>query len=167
MRPFKSTISIDEARVLLNEHVRRLTRTERVPLARAAGRIASSDVAADVFVPPFSRSAMDGYAVIAADTIGASAQSPVKLPIAERIFTGNTPIQLVTPGSCAEIATGAPLPDGADAVVMVEETQRSGDTDVEILAPAAAGQNIGRRGADITPGDLVVRAGELLNSTLR
>jgi molybdenum cofactor synthesis domain-containing protein len=163
VRPFKSTISIDEARELLGSHVRPITRTERVRLAQAAGRIASADLTAQVFVPPFSRSAMDGYAVIAADTTGASRQKPITLPITERVFTGNTPIHGISRGECSEIATGAPLPDGSDAVVMVEETRPVDEDHVEILAAATAGQNIGRRGADITPGDLVVRSGDLLN----
>jgi molybdopterin molybdotransferase len=163
VRPFKSTISIDEARELLGSHVRPITRTERVPLAQAAARIASADLTAQVFVPPFSRSAMDGYAVIAADTTGASRQKPITLPITERVFTGNTPIHGISRGECSEIATGAPLPDGSDAVVMVEETRPVDEDHVEILAAATPGQNIGRRGADITPGDLVVRSGDLLN----
>jgi molybdopterin molybdotransferase len=163
VRPFKSTISIDEARELLVSHVRPITQTERVPLALAAGRIASADLTAQVFVPPFSRSAMDGYAVIAADTTGASRQSPITLPITERVFTGNTPIHGISRGECSEIATGAPLPDGSDAVVMVEETRQVDEDHIEILVAATPGQNIGRRGADITPGDLVVRSGDLLN----
>jgi molybdopterin molybdotransferase len=163
VRALKQTISIGEARELLVSHVRPMTRTDLVPLARAAGRIASADVKAQVFVPPFSRSAMDGYAVIAGDTAGASRQTPVTLPITERVFTGNTPIHGIHRGECSEIATGAPLPDGCDAVVMFEETRRVDDHHVEIFAAANAGQNIGRRGADITPGDLVVRTGDLMN----
>lgn len=162
MRALKRTISIDEARELLVSHLRPITRTELVPLVHAAGRIASADVTAQMFVPPFSRSAMDGYAVIAADTAGASQQTPVTLPITERVFTGNTPIHSISRGECSEIATGAPLPDGSDAVVMFEET-RVDDTRVQILVAANPGQNIGRRGADITPGDLVVRSGDVLN----
>ena len=163
MRPFTSTISIDEARARLKSGVRPVTRTERVAVADAFGRIAAADVAADLFVPPFSRSAMDGYAVRAEDTAGANAQTPVRLRIVERVFTGQAPTVRIDAGTCAEIATGAPLPDGADAVIMVEETARAGDDGVAIRAAAAAGQNIGRRGADISPGDLVVRRGDLLN----
>jgi molybdopterin molybdotransferase len=163
MRAIQHTISIDEARQLLATHVRPITRTELVPLARAAGRIASADVKANVFVPPFSRSAMDGYAVVAADTAGASRQTPVTLPITERVFTGNTPVHGISRGACSEIATGAPLPEGSDAVVMFEETRRVDEQHVEIFSTVSPGQNIGRRGADITPGDLVVRNGDLLN----
>src|SRR5262245_51827139 len=109
MRPFTSVISIDEARKRLAEGVRPIERTERVARAAAEGRVASADITAEVDVPPFSRSAMDGYAVIAADTRGA----PKTLRILDRIYTGQVPSRRVEPGSCAEIATGAPLPEGA------------------------------------------------------
>ena len=163
MRPFTSTIPIDEARQLLREGVRPVARTETLPIAQAAGRVAAADVAAGLFVPPFSRSAMDGYAVVAADTTNASPTSPVTLRIVERVYTGNMPTQAVAPGTCAEIATGAPMPDGADAVVMVEETSRVDEEHIAIRATTRVGQNIGRKGADISPGDLVVRRGDLLN----
>jgi molybdenum cofactor synthesis domain-containing protein len=163
MRPFTSTISLDEARRRLDANVRAITRTDELPLAEAAGRVAACDVAASVDVPPFARSAMDGYAVVSADTQSADRQSPVRLRIVDRIYTGQVSHEAVRPGSCAEIATGAPMPDGADAVVMVEETAPAGPAAVEILAAAAPGQNIGRRGADIRPGDLVVRRGDVLS----
>jgi molybdenum cofactor synthesis domain-containing protein len=163
MRPFTSTISLDEARRRLDASVRPITRTEQVPLAEAAGRVAACDVAASVEVPPFARSAMDGYAVVAADTHGATRQTPARLRIVDRIYTGQASRQGIGPGTCAEIATGAPMPEGADAVVMVEETAPATDGRVDILAAASPGQNIGRRGADIRPGDLVVRGGDALN----
>lgn len=142
--------------------MRPIARTDRVALAHALGRVASSDVASTVDVPPFARSAMDGYAVIAADTVAASGSAPQRLRIVERIYTGAPPRSSIVPGTCAEIATGAPLPHGADAVVMVEETTAAPDDAVDIRAPATAGQNIGRRGADMAIGDLAVRAGEAL-----
>jgi molybdopterin molybdotransferase len=163
MRPFKSTISIDEARALLKAGVRPVARTEALEVGAAAGRVAAADLASTLFVPPFSRSAMDGYAVVAADTVGASRERPVRLRIVDRVFTGNVPSHTVTHGLCAEIATGAPLPNGADAVVMVEQTAHVDSEHVAICAEAAPNQNIGRKGADIVPGDLVVRRGDLLN----
>lgn len=163
MRPFKSTISLDEARRRLAAGIRPITRTEQVPLAKAAGRVAAADVAASMEVPPFARSAMDGYAVVAADTERATRQTPVPLRIVDRIYTGQLSRRAIGSGTCAEIATGAPLPEGADAVVMVEETARADEERVNILAAASPGQNIGRRGADIQPGDLVIRRGDALN----
>jgi len=163
MRPFTSTISLEEARRRLAAAVRPIARTERVRLEDAAGRVAATDVTSPIDVPPFARSAMDGYAVIAADTSDASRSGPRRLRLLDRIYTGQPSAITVTPGACAEIATGAPLPRGADAVVMVEETAEGGEHEVDIFAPAAAGQHIGRRGADIVAGDRVLAAGDLLS----
>jgi molybdopterin molybdotransferase len=162
MRPFTSTISLDEARRRLDAAVRPMTRTERVPLDDAQGRVAAVDVSSHIDVPPFARSAMDGYAVIAADTSGATQSAPVRLRRIDRIYTGQMSAITVERQTCAEIATGAPLPAGADAVVMVEKTNQSGD-EIEVFAEAAAGQHVGRRGADIAAGDRVIAAGDLLS----
>jgi molybdopterin molybdotransferase len=162
MRPFTSTISLEEARRRLDAAVRPIARAERVPLEAANGRVASADVTSPIDVPRFARSAMDGYAVIAADTGGATRSTPARLRLLDRIYTGQPSSVTVSPGSCAEIATGAPLPAGADAVVMVEETA-SGDDEIQIFAPATAGQHVGRRGADIGAGDRVVSSGDVLS----
>ena len=143
--------------------MRAISRTERVALENAAGRVTAADVLSPMDVPPFSRSAMDGYAVLASATSGASRSVPARLRLIDRIYTGEVSSVTVTAGACAEIATGAPLPAGADAVVMVEETARNGnDDEVEIFSAASPGQNVGRRGADIVAGDRVVSAGDLL-----
>src|SRR5437763_13370215 len=163
MRPFTSTISFEEARRRLDAAITPITRTERVPLVSAGWRVAAEDVVSTMDVPPFARSAMDGYAVIAVDTESATERAPVTLQIIEQLYTGRAPSQTVRRGTCAEIATGAPLPEGADAVVMVEQTSKVGDTAVNITAKVAAGENIGRRGADITGGATVVRRGDVLN----
>ena len=161
MRPFASTISLDDAQRRLASNVRPIDRTERVALWDAAGRVAAEDVTSPMDVPPFARSAMDGYAVIAADTAAARRETPVRLQRIARVFTGEvSPLALMT-GTCIEIATGAPLPRGADAVVMVEETRLKGD-DVDILSAASPGQHVGRRGADIASGDRVLSSGEAL-----
>ena len=162
MRPFTSTISLEEARRRLDAAVRPIARVERVRLDAAAGRVAAADVVSPIDVPPFARSAMDGYALVSADTRGASKTSPARLRRLDRIYTGRMSQATVVAGTCAEIATGAPLPAGADAVVMVEETARRGDDEIEIFAAAHAGQNVGRRGADIVAGDRVIDAGDLL-----
>jgi molybdenum cofactor synthesis domain-containing protein len=163
MRPFTSTISFDEARRRLDAAAVPIARTEHVALGAAPGRVAAEDIASSIDVPPFSRSAMDGYAVIAADTSRAAAGSPVRLRIVDRLYTGQAPATAITSGACAEIATGAPLPLGADAVVMVEQTTKDGNDGVFVAAAATEGQNIGRQGGDIRAGTTVVRRGELLN----
>jgi molybdenum cofactor synthesis domain-containing protein len=105
---------------------------------------------------------MDGYAVVADDTFGASRYEPKTLRVVEKVYTGQMPIVRVEPGTCVEIATGAPMPEGADAVVMVEETEKAG-CDVRILTPVYPRQNVGRKGADIVVGQTVLRAGDVLN----
>ena len=162
MRPLTSIISLDEARRRLTAAVRPMARTERVTLADAAGRVAANHVAAPFDVPPFARSAMDGYAVVAADTSGATREAPVPLRVVEHIYTGQMPRASIRSGTCAEIATGAPLPEGADAVVMVEETALRSPDEVEVFAAARPGQNVGRRGGDIAAGASVVEMGTVL-----
>ncbi|MFP5378983.1 MAG: gephyrin-like molybdotransferase Glp [Vicinamibacteria bacterium] len=136
----------------------------RVPLADAAGRsLVEPRIVAAHDVPPFARAAMDGYAVIAADTAGATRDTPRTLDCIEAIYTGQPGARAVGRGQCAEIATGAPMPAGADAVVMVEETTRDADGRVQARAEARAGQNIGRQGADIAAGATVLGAGDVLN----
>src|SRR5437870_4909326 len=161
MRPFTSTISLDEARRRLDAAMRPIARTEQIALAGAAGRVVAADVLSPIDVPAFARSAMDGYAVVSADTTHATSETPARLRLIDRIYTGQPSSVTVVAGTCAEIATGAPLPAGADAVVMVEETSTEGEH-VHIRVAAAPGRNVGRRGADITTGDLVVRKGDVL-----
>jgi molybdopterin molybdotransferase len=164
MRPFGATISLDEARAIIGRSLRPIDRVERVPLDTAHGRVLAEDAIASADVPPFSRAAMDGYAVRAADTAAASTARPAILMRIEKIFTGQTAQRTVGPGECAEIATGAPMPPGADAVVMVEETDAD-ENRIQIFAAAKPGQNIGRQGADIKSGQTVMRAGEVLNAS--
>ena len=164
MRPFTSTISLEEAKQRLKSAVQPIARTERVRLEDATGRVAAADVTSPIDVPPFSRSAMDGYAVVSTDTVSSTRSAPVRLRLLDRIYTGQPSSLTIEPGTCAEIATGAPLPKGADAVVMVEETAQSENgTGIDIFAAAAAGQHVGRQGADIVAGDRVVAAGDFLS----
>jgi len=120
-------------------------------------------VAAPTDVPPFDRAAMDGYAVIAADTFGAGRYEPRVVRCVETVFTGQLPTRQLSTGECTQIATGAPLPAGADAVVMVEETEKGSNGDIRIFTPVYPRQHVGRRGADIAAGQSVLAPGELLN----
>jgi molybdenum cofactor synthesis domain-containing protein len=163
MRPIRETLPIDEARALIFERLEAVSRTERVPLSAAVGRVAAADVASTVDVPPFDRAGMDGYAVAAEDTFGAGRYDPRLLTVVETIYTGETPAKAIAAGECAEIATGAPMPSGANAVVMVEETERADGDRVRIFTPVYPNQHVGRRGADLATGDLAVARGMLLN----
>ena len=164
MRPFESTIPLTRAQDIIAAAAAPLDRVETVALRTARGRVLAGDVMAPADVPPFSRAAMDGYAVRAADTAGATRGTPVRLRCIEQIYTGQMPVQAVAAGLCSEVATGAPMPEGADAVVMVEETAADGDA-VQFFAAATAGQNIGRQGQDIRRGQLVLPAGAVLTAS--
>jgi molybdenum cofactor synthesis domain-containing protein len=162
MKPIKETIPLDEARQLIADACRPIDRTERVRLVDANGRAAAANVTSSRDVPPFSRAGMDGYAVRAEDTFGASRFEPKALRVIEKVYTGQVPSKTIDAGTAVEIATGAPMPAGADAVVMVEETEKAGD-EVRVLTPVYPRQNVGRQGADIVVGQTVIARGDVLN----
>ena len=162
MRPITETISLEEARDLLFEAAVPIERTERIPLGDSLGRVVARAVTSKVDVPPFDRAAMDGYAVIAEDTFGAGPYDPRTLHCVERVYTGQVPKRSLARGECIEIATGAPLPAGADAVVMVEETEKESDDRIRVLTPVYPRQHVGRRAADIAAGQAVLAAGDRL-----
>lgn len=162
MRPLRKLIQLDEALALCLSRVRPISRTEKVPIEEAAGRVCAEDVVSRVSVPPFSRAAMDGYAVRAEDTYGAGRLSPVRLRVSEVVVAGLLPKTRVKKGVCAEIATGAPLPRGADAVVMVEDTEREG-AHVSVYQAVHPGENVSREGEDISRGTRLVARGEVIN----
>jgi molybdenum cofactor synthesis domain-containing protein len=164
MRPFGDTIPLEKARAMIEDALRPIERIERVALDAAHGLVLARQVIAPADVPPFSRAAMDGYAVRAEDTAGASSAKPAVLTCIEKVFTGQMPQRTVGSRQCTEIATGAPMPPGADAVVMVEETTADGAI-VHIFNGAKTGQNIGRQGADIKAGQTVLQPGEALNAS--
>jgi molybdopterin molybdotransferase len=131
------------------------------PLADALGLVLAADVVAPLSLPGFDNSAMDGYAVRAADVAAAREDTPVRLPVTADIPAGRTDIPTLEPGAAQRIMTGAPLPFGATAVVPVEVTDGAVDT-VTIRATAAEGQHVRRAGEDVTAGTTVLRAGTLL-----
>ena len=145
MRPFQSTISLTDAQEIIGAAGVPIARTETVALRDARGRVLARDVMAPADVPPFARAAMDGYAVRAADTAAATRDTPAALRCVERIYTGQMPVQAVAAGLCSEVATGAPMPEGADAVVMVEETAAEGDA-IRVFAAATPGRTSDGRG---------------------
>ena len=134
-----------------------------VPLDDALGCVLAGPVTAPEAVPPWDNSAMDGYAVRSADVAGASASAPVSLPVVATVAAGAPADTEVGPGQAVRIMTGAPMPPGADAVVMVERTRGGPDaTVVEVLEAVGLGRNVRAAGSDIEPGELVVDAGTVL-----
>jgi molybdenum cofactor synthesis domain-containing protein len=165
MRPIRETLPLDEAMALIREAATPIQRTERVSIREAAGRVLANAATAALDVPPFDRAAMDGYAVIAEDTFGAGRYDARVLRCVEKVYTGQLPTRVLARGECTEIATGAPMPEGADAVVMVEESERAAGDDIRIFTPVYPRQHVGRRAADISAGQPLLAAGELLNAS--
>lgn len=152
--------TLDEVRKIESEHFAPLkVSTEELPSAEALGRVLAEDVRAPEPVPRFSRSMVDGYAVRASDTAGASQGLPAYLEIVTTVEMGKPPYRAIEPGQCAVISTGGMLPAGADAAVMVEHTELLGNTMVEIARPVAPGQNVILAGEDISAGEVCLRSG--------
>ncbi len=131
---------------------------ERVAIGEALGRVIVEDVVAPRDLPPWDNSSVDGYAVVAADLGGATPERPVGLRVGEEIPAGRMPEHKVAPGSAARIMTGAPMPAGADAVVMVEDTALEGDR-VLVRAAVERGESVRARGQDVRAGTVVIPAG--------
>lgn len=139
--------------------------TEKVALHRCAGRILARDLAAADNVPAFDRSPYDGYALRSADVRSASHGHPVTLDITEEIPAGAVPAVRVEAGTAAKVLTGAPIPEGADAVVMFEKT-RFTPQKVTVFAPMKPGENIVRTGEDIRRGQILARRGTVIDPGL-
>jgi molybdopterin molybdotransferase len=136
---------------------------ERVDLLSALGRVIAEDIYAPGDVPAYANSAMDGYAVRAIDTAGADQDSPATLTVIEDLPAGYVAKSRIGPGQAIRIMTGAPIPDGADAVIMVEVTESSGDQ-VRIYESARVGQHVRSRGEDVHTGELLIRTGTELGA---
>ncbi|NLY39903.1 MAG: molybdopterin molybdotransferase MoeA [Firmicutes bacterium] len=165
-------ISLENARELIAEKLQPLLSgktIETVKLWEAGGRVLAQTVIAAESVPPFDRSLVDGFALLAADTKGARESDPVKLEIVDTIAAGAVPRQPLAPGKAAKIFTGAPLPEGADSVIKKEEVIETGGTPgsaqmVMIKRKVAAGEGISFRGEDIAAGEHLLNAGTVLTA---
>jgi putative molybdopterin biosynthesis protein len=163
---FLTVISRDEASARFRQHLRLAPLgAETVPLAEALNRVLAEDAVAEVDVPGFDRSNVDGFALVASDTFGAMEEKPRTVrPNDEVLAPGVVPQRTVAAGVATTIATGGMLPRGADAVVMVEYTESVDDRGVEIRRAATPGENVSYAGTDIARGETVLRAGQLLTS---
>ena len=163
MKPMKALISLEEGLRILLDCVTPITRTERVSLLESTGRVLAEPVVASMLVPPVPRAAMDGYAVIAENTFGAGNFNPVRLTLVEVIHAGEIAKSEVARGTCIQVATGSPIPNGADAVVQVEDTELEGEEKIKIYKPAYPRQNVSPQGEDIQAGREVLTAGTPLD----
>ncbi|MEM2146431.1 MAG: molybdopterin molybdotransferase MoeA [Candidatus Jordarchaeaceae archaeon] len=158
MRGFQEYIKVNDALSKIMPRIKR-TEPETIPVIESLGRIIYEDIYSPRDIPHFDRSAMDGYAVIAEDTFGASQHRPVKLKVVGEMKVGKPPNIKVSRGEATQIATGAPIPPKADAVVMVEYTSLI-DGEVEIYSPVTPGQNISKIGEDVKKGQKVISSGK-------
>ena len=161
MTPFKELVSYEEALKRIHKSIKPINRTQSVPIEKALDRVLAQEIMANMSVPPFNRAAMDGYAVKAEETFGASSFKPKTLKLTEILHAGASSNEVLDKGECIQVATGSPVPKGADAVVMVEFTERSDNT-VSILKPVYPGANISPKGEDVEEGQIVLEIGKQL-----
>jgi len=159
--PFKLLISREEALNLILKHVKPVERKEKVGIEELVGRVLAEDVQANISVPSFDRAAMDGYAVRAEDTYEATSTKPKILRLVGVSTVGKPVKRRLEKNECIQVATGSPIPPGADAVVMLEFTEKMGET-VYVFKPVYPGANISPMGEDIKKGETILRDGDLL-----
>lgn len=162
MKEFFNLVTIEEALQKVETGSGAGTGSEKIAVRAALGRVLAADIISKVDVPPFSRSTMDGYAVRAEDTFGASESIPVFLEVMDRIEMGEPAEKEIASGQAAAVATGGMLPPGADAVVMIEETEKLGAGEIEVQTAVGAGENIVKKGEDISRGEKLLTAGSRL-----
>jgi putative molybdopterin biosynthesis protein len=161
-KEFRELTSVEDARDLV-ESIKVQPQITVLPIEEAAGRIIAEDMLSGIDVPAFNRSVKDGYAVRAKDTYQASEPEPIELKVTGSIPAGCEDSFFVDDGEAVEISTGAPIPDGADAVVMVESTKQTGDS-LLIYQPVHINENIMRAGTDIMKGERILRKNTRIGS---
>ncbi|MGD0028215.1 MAG: gephyrin-like molybdotransferase Glp [Candidatus Bathyarchaeia archaeon] len=161
---FKKLLTLDEAQKIVRQHVSpKPLAFEEIPLSRALNRVLAQNIVAPLNIPPFDRSTVDGYAVNAEDTFGAEENKPTKLKICGRANVGEMPRAIVKLGTAVEIVTGAPVPQGANAVVMFEDTELEGD-ELHVHSAVVGGENVMKAGSDVKKGQMVLTKGTMLGS---
>ncbi len=162
MKPFRELINFEDAKIIIMEKTGVMERKEEVSILQACCRVLAEDIVADRNIPGFSRAAVDGYAVRAEDTYGASIKNPIRLRIVDKVFAGDTGSKKIDKAECIQIATGAAMPYGADAVIMVENVKVE-DEHIVITKPVYPGANVSPEDEDISKGETVLREGDVLN----
>ena len=160
---FRELISLDEAKQRIEEYLHpKPVGTIDVQLTEASSRVLARDLISPLDVPPFNRSTVDGFAVKAENTFSADENKPVTLKVIGRVNVGEVTKLQVKKGNSMEIVTGAPLPDGADSVVMVENTSQV-DGEISIYRSVVKGENVMVLGSDIRKGDTILKMGTILS----
>jgi putative molybdopterin biosynthesis protein len=161
---FRKLMTFDEAKQTINQQLKpEPLGTEELALLEAHNRVLAEDIVSVLDIPPFNRSTVDGYAVKAEDTFGAEENHPAKLAVCGVVHIGEPPRISVAKGEVAEIVTGAPIPEGADAVVMVEDTDRKNNV-LSVYGTVTRGENVMKKGTDIKKGETVLKKGQVLGS---
>ena len=137
---------------------------EEAVLLEAYNRVLNEDVVSSLDIPPFNRSTVDGYAVRAEDTFGAEENEPVKLKVTGVVNVGERPNVVLAKDEAVEIVTGAPIPEGANAVVMVEDTERE-ESELHVFSNVTVNENVMKKGSDIKKGETVLIKGQVLGSS--
>ena len=158
----QTSLTVGEAWAALLSDLRPLD-TETVRLDAAVGRVLARDVSSPLALPPWDNASMDGYAVRGVDVRGARSDAPIELPVIETIAAGGAPSAALAPKTAVRIMTGAPIPQGADSVIRIEDTNR-GDKQVLICDSRDAGRNVRPRGEDLRPGEVALSAGTTIGS---
>ncbi len=158
-RLFHKLVRLEEVESVISKYLSlKPLGTEVVPITESLGRVLAEDVYSPIDYPPFDRSVVDGFAVRAEDTYGADEESPIKLRIKGSVGVGEAPKIEVGPGEAVEVATGSPIPKGANAVVMIEYTSQLGN-ELLVYKAVAPGDGVATAASDISAGDLVLRKG--------
>ena len=157
MRGFEHRATVQQAWTWLEQHALS-PRSERVALSLAYGRVLAADIRSQYDVPGFDRSMMDGFALRSADILGASPYNPLTLSVVGQALPGRAFSGRVQPGQAVRIMTGGPFPDGADAVLPVEQVELDGPR-IRVTAELPPGKHVGRRGEDVAKGDIILMAG--------
>ncbi len=167
----KKNISLDEAKKIIDANIAPIQRTEILKIKDLikfnvfADRVLATEVISGINVPPFDKSAMDGYAVKFEDTQNASSENPVKLKLSGSVFAGQTGknknLKEIKSSECIYVTTGSVLPVNANAVVMIENTKREGNN-VKIFKSPKLSENVGKEGEDIKKGNVLLRKSEIL-----
>jgi putative molybdopterin biosynthesis protein len=160
---FKKLLTLKEAKQRIEKSLSpKPLGIEKIPLKKASGRALAEDIISPLNVPPFHRSTVDGYAVIAEDTFRAQEDQPVTLNLTGRVEAGAISTSELRKGNVLEIVTGAPLPTGSNAVVMIENTTQKDET-ILVFKPVAKGENIMEKGSDIHKDEIVLKKGDILS----
>ena len=161
---FRKLLTYDEAKTLIEKTLKpKPIGKEETPILDAFNRVLAEDATSTLDIPPFDRSTVDGYAVKAQDTFGAEESEPMRLKVCGFVAIGEPPKVNINIGEAAEIVTGAPIPQGADAVVMVEDTNREND-ELQIYSSVTRNENVQKKGSDIKNGETILKVGTILRS---